>query len=237
MRVFLILCWLAIPFFAWAFHVGPGQEQLKLDKAGTLLTQARYATRQQDFGQAKLLYEQALAEIPNERSQDQYAVRLALAKTQLEADQLPEARVALDALLSEVEGDKEATPALVADVRTTLANAQYYMTWLMRLEGLPAEEWEPEIEASRQHFRLLAEQAQSAGNTDTLETRQNDLEAAIQLARLDLSDLQALKLPSQCKNCCSGQCQKPSRKQAKRQGQEKPGGGANLGPLPDGSGS
>ena len=49
---------------------------------------------------------------------------------------------------------------LLADARGALANAQYYTTWLMRLEGLPREEWQPEIEASRQNYKLLAERAE-----------------------------------------------------------------------------
>ena len=44
--------------------------------------------------------------------------------------------------------------------------SQYYMTWLMRLEGLSADEWEPEIESARQTYRLLAEQAEAAGDQD-----------------------------------------------------------------------
>ena len=138
-----------------------------------------------------------------------------------------------------MENDSSADPALVDQTRDTLANAQYYMTWLMRLEGKPAENWEPEIEASRQHYRLLAEKAEKSGDETTLEARQHDLEASIRLARMDLTDLQSLKIPSQCKGCCSGQCKKPGQKpsQKKNKSEQKNGGGANLGPLPDGSGS
>ena len=89
-----------------------------------------------------------------------------------------------------------ANPKLTEEVRSTLANSQYYMTWLMRLEGRSREEWEPEIEASRQNYRLLAEKSKTDGDTK-FERHQKDLESAIRLARLDLKDLQGLPLPSQ----------------------------------------
>jgi hypothetical protein len=78
-----------------------------------------------------------------------------------------------------------------------MANAQYYMTWLMRLEGLGRDAWEPEIESARQTYKLLAEQAEQRGDTPAAKTHQEDLESAIRLARLDLSELQGLPLPSQ----------------------------------------
>ena len=98
-------------------------------------------------------------------------------------------------LLEEISSDESVDPALARDVRATLANSQYYLTWLMRLEGRPEEDWKPTIEASRQSFRMLAE---SAG-TDSPEEQQHteDLESAIRLARMDLKDLQGLPLPSQ----------------------------------------
>ena len=67
----------------------------------------------------------------------------------------------------------------------------------MRLEGLPITEWEPEIESARQNYRMLAENAQSAGKSDQAKKQRENLEAAIRLARLDLSDLQGLPLPNQ----------------------------------------
>ncbi len=237
MRTFFILCWLTLPFLAWAYHVGPGQQKMRLDDAGSLLRQAKYAVDAEDFDHAKTLYSQALAKLPDDRRADGYAIRLALAKAQAESDQLPEARVALESLLEEMENDSLVDQALVDQTRETLANAQYYMTWLMRLEGKPAEGWEPEIEASRQHYRLLAEKANESGNEQELGAHQHDLEAAIRLARMDLAELQSLKIPSQCKGCCSGQCKKPGRKPGQKNKSEQKGAGANLGPLPDGSGS
>jgi len=71
------------------------------------------------------------------------------------------------------------------------------MTWLMRLEGLDATKWEPEIESARQNYRLLAETSDTTGKVTEAKKHQENLEAAIRLARLDLSDLQGLPLPNQ----------------------------------------
>jgi predicted negative regulator of RcsB-dependent stress response len=235
MRTFLILCWLTIPFLAWAYHVGPGQQKLQLDEASQLLRQAKAATASDDFASANAFYAQALSKLPDEQKSDGYAIRLAMAKIQLESNQLPEARGALETLLSEIEKDPKADSKVKDATRETLAFAQYYMTWLMRLEGKHAEEWEPEIESSRQHYRLLAESAEGSGDATAADRHKQDLEATIRLARMDLSDLQALKIPSQCKGCCSGNCKKVGKPSPRKS--ENKGGGANEGPLQDGSGS
>jgi hypothetical protein len=83
------------------------------------------------------------------------------------------------------------------------------MTWLMRLEGQSPVVWEPEIEAARQTYKMLAERADRKGDSKTAQTHRDDLEAAIRLARMDLAELQALPLKSQCQGCCSGDCNKP----------------------------
>jgi hypothetical protein len=236
MRIFMILCWLMIPVLAWAYHMGPGQEQVRLDQTQGLLEEAKLAMEDESFDLARMSYSEALAKLPAEKKFEGYAIRLGLAKAQTEVAMLPEARAALETLLTDVEADEAADEGLVKQVRSALANSQYHMTWLMRLEGLPAEDWEPEVEAARQHYRLLAEQAEASGDVAELEKSRQDLEATIRLARMDLSELQGLKIPKQCNGCCSNQCKKPSQKPAKKKG-KKPGSGANMGPLPDGSGS
>lgn len=231
MRLFMILCWLTLPLLAWAYHVGPGQRQVAIDDAGVTIRQAVQRRAEDDHAGAAALYGKALQQLPSDRASERYAIQLAMAKSQMHSGQLPEARVALQAMLDELASQQVQDVSILFDTRQTLAAAQYYMTWLMRLEGLPAEEWEPEIEAARQHYRWLAE-----SDAESAATHRQDLEAAIRLARMDLDELQALKIPSQCKGCCSGQCKNPSRKPANRRNRQQ-NAGANLGVLPDGSGS
>ncbi len=141
--------------------------------------------------------DQVLAILPKDNVAQQRKIRLEKAKAQMLARQLPEARKALQGLLDEMLDDGDFDPHLLAETRSTLANSQYYMTWLMRLEGLSKEVWEPEIEAARQHYRLISEQSPELGDCDVVRRSKEDLESAIRLARMDLSELQGLPLPSQ----------------------------------------
>ena len=78
-----------------------------------------------------------------------------------------------------------------------LANSQFYITWLMRLEGRSPDVWEPEITSSQQMYRLLAEKAEQDGDLEMIQIRRSDLESAVKLARMDIGELQGLPLPSQ----------------------------------------
>jgi hypothetical protein len=195
-KVFLIV-WLLVPVGAWAYHYGPGQERVELDEVARLVGKAEEAAKAADFEVAALIYDKALNALPAGRDKEARTLRLERAKAQMQAKKLPDARADLQGLLDEVGSDETVSEDFKNEVRATLANSQYYMTWLMRLEGRPREDWEPEIEASRQSFRLLAENAKKSGNSDAAKKHQNDLESSIRLARMELKDLQGLPLPSQ----------------------------------------
>ena len=126
-------------------------------------------------------------------------VYLLLAQCQIKLGRRDEAVTTLKEgfKVADQRGDKmprDDMAKLLTEARSTLANSQYYMTWLMRLEGYGQEVWEPEIEAARQTYKLLAEQA---ADPKERQRHQEDLEAAVRLARMDLGELQGLPLPSQ----------------------------------------
>lgn len=246
MRGFKLAVWLLVPVLAGAYHYGPGQDRMKLDAVQSDLAAARTHVAAGEYDPAVERFTAALAQLPAERQNEANRIRVERAKAMLQAQRLPEAYDDLTLLLPELQEDPETDPALLADARESLANSKYYLTWLMRLEGEPRTEWEPEIEASRQTYRLLAEQASTDGDDASARRHEEDLEAAIRLARMDLSDLQALPIPSQCKGCCSGQCQckkKGNRPgNGERQSEKKPDSdqfarGASSGPPPDGGGN
>ena len=110
---------------------------------------------------------------------------------------LPQANEDLKVLVNELEAEENPNPGMLADARTALANSQYYITWLMRVEGRQEVDWEPEITSSQQIYRLLAEEAAEGGNEELIAIRKSDLESAVKLARMDLGELQGLPLPSQ----------------------------------------
>lgn len=198
MRNILLVGWLLLPIGAWAYHEGPGQDQIALEKTDTLILAAHNAADGGDWKLAVAEYQNALASLP--KNPDSFDVKVSqrlqieLNKARMQASGLPEARDELESLVEQMQADEKTDPVLMRDARQALARAQFYKTWLMRLEGLDRTVWEPEIEAARQNWRLLAEQA-TTDNEKVL--HQEDLEAAVRLARLEIEDLQGLPLPSE----------------------------------------
>ena len=197
MRILILVIWILIPLGALAYHLGPGQHNMHRDHAAQLLADADALVAKQDWAAAQPLFEKALELLPDDEVAVQRRVRLERAKCQLENKQLPDANEDLKILVNELASDATASPELLAESRAALANSQYYITWLMRLEGLPRDQWEPEITASQQLYRLLAEQAVEMNDEVLIETRKKDLESAVKLARLDFGELQGLPLPNQ----------------------------------------
>ena len=95
------------------------------------------------------------------------------------------------------------------------------------------------IEKARQNFRLLAEQS-AKNDIENFEDNKKNLEAVVRLARMDLSELQALPLPKKCqgnKNVCS-KCRGQKKSNKPKTGQKKEDArGASVGKRPDGTGS
>ena len=231
LRILLLTGWLLVPLGAWAYHQGPGQTQKKLDLAAAHLAAADAAVAEEDYDAAIAEYDDALKALPEGRTAEARKIRLAKAKAQMLAHKLPDAHADLKTLVDEIAADAGADPALLRDARATLANSQYYTTWLMRLEGLGQDEWEPEVEAARQTLKLLAADAEARGDAAAARKYREDLEATVRLARMDLGELQGLPLPKQCKGCrsCNG---KRVSKTPKPKGQPAKGAGAAF-PLDD----
>lgn len=197
MRILLLSAWLLLVPVALAYHFGPGQTQQKLDATARQLAEAQRLAAAGDHAAAVEAFNDALKLLPDGRTNEARRIRLQRAKAQMLAKQLPQAHADLTSLVEELSSGTAADPKLLAETRSVLANSQYYMTWLMRLEGLPRDVWEPEIESARQIYRHLAEESQTSGDNTAAKTHLEDLESAIRLARMDLSELQGLPLPSQ----------------------------------------
>lgn len=211
MKKLVLFAWLLLPVGAFAYHYGPGQEHTRADAAASALARAEsaaakareIAAREGDdaardaWAEADEAYGEALDALPADKKRESHSIRLERAKAQMFLSQLPQVRRDLEGLVEELANDPSADAALLADARGTLANSKYYMTWLLRLEGAARDEWEKEIESSRQIYKLLAEQAQAQGDAKAAERAKEDLESAVKLARADLRDLQGLPLPSQ----------------------------------------
>lgn len=197
MRGIFIALWLLLPIGLVAFHHGPGKDLEKLDLAAVQLKLADKLIAEEDFHGAVDAYDVALGNLDPEDINSQRKIRLARAQTRMLASELPVANEELAGLIQEMDDDPEADSKVAQEARASYANSQYYMTWLMRLEGLPREVWEPEVDVARQHYRLLSESARDSGDVASQKRFSEDLESSIRLARMDLTELQGLPLPSQ----------------------------------------
>lgn len=193
----MLSLWLVIPAISVAYHYGPGQRGLVMDEAGLMVAAVNHYSVQEDWSKTIELCEKTLETLPEEETHLRRRVVLEKAKAQMMASQLPNARNALINLMDEIAPDPEETNSFKDDVRQSLANSEFYMTWLMRLEGLPRSEWEPHVESARQHFKRLAETSAEQGQSELAIQHQKDLESTVRLARMDLGELQGLPLPSQ----------------------------------------
>ena len=237
MKILILTLWCLIPLGLVAFHYGPGRTGIALDETSEILAAAENHAASEDWKEAIASYELALAKLPKERIAEGRPIRLAIAKARMQSNELPKAREELAALSAELEADPKADPALRDGTLAELASARFYMTYLMKLEGLPETEWEPEIEAARQERKLLVSRATETGDTKAAALHADDLEAAIRLARTDPADLYGKPIPKECSACKSGKCNNP--KPSPNPGKKKPedSRGASAGAPIDGGGS
>ena len=234
MKILVLTLWCLVPLGLLAYHYGPGQTGLKLDAAAAALDQATSNAASSEWKGAISSYEHALVKLPKERVDEARRIRLELAKARMEAAELPKAREELAVLAEELAQDPNAHAGLRDEALATLATSRFYMTYLMKLEGLPDSDWEPEIEAARQERKLLVQRATEAGDTEAAKKHADDLESAIRLARMEPEELYGKAIPKQC-NCKSGKCNKPSDKVGNKKSEDARGGSA--GPPVDGEGS
>ena len=198
MRNILLSCWLVLPVGAWAYHEGPGRDCAALEATSAVAAAAYEAAEAGDWELAVREYQAALEALPADP--DAYDERVGhrlvieLNKARMQSQGLIEARDELASLVEAMQAAPDADDTLLREARQALARAQFLKTWLMRLEGLDRKVWEPEIEAARQNWRWLAEQAP---NEAEKMLHREDLEAAVRLARMEMEDLQGLPLPSE----------------------------------------
>jgi tetratricopeptide (TPR) repeat protein len=236
-RLFLA-CWCLLPIGLIAYHYGPGQRDLARNQAAEQLKLAHAAESAGEWREAVLAYDRALSALPPDDQVARTRLQIARFEARTWAGELPEAIVDLEDALT-VMRDKQ--PQLETELRARLAAGEYYLGWLMRLEGAPSEEWTLEVDQARQHFKHLAEQAQKGGQTAEAVAQQKNLEAVIRLARMDLSELESLPLPMKCqgnKNC-SQKCrsQRESRCENPAPKEKKDARNAGAGKRPEGIGS
>lgn len=238
MKILILTLWCLVPIGLLAYHYGPGREKIALDETALVLAEAAQLSSEENWTAVIEAYELSLSKLPKDRIAEARRIRLELAKARMEASELPKAREELATLVEEITTDPNTDPALRDEAISTLATSRFYMTYLMKLEGLPDNEWEPEIEAARQEQKLLVQRATDAGDTEAAAKHADDLEATIRLARMDPEELYGKAIPKQCSSCKSGKCPNPGKKPGKKPAQKpKDSRAASSGAPMDGEGS
>lgn len=248
MRKYLVLLWLLLPLPVVVLHYGRGQEWLARDKADEFIRQAQAAEREGNWQLADDRYREADKAIGSADRELKLRLDLARVRTRFHLGEAVAAIDGIDKLLDD--------PAISTmpgefqhEARALAGRIHYYAGWVMRLEGAKRELWMEEAELSRQSFRLVSEQNVAreslqagtpsvAGSGDQSRMEREDLESAVQLQRLSLTELMARPLPKEGRSM-SGQGL--SEQMAKRRGErgKKPGKGQGEGegPPSDGAGS
>jgi len=235
MRKTILFCiWLLVPVVLLAYHYGPGQSRLAMDRAAGKIAEAKAFEAKEDWAAAYAAWSEALAATPADKTTARFQLRLAQARTRMWTGDLPEAITDMETLLTEAQrggADKE----FQSELRSALAGGQYYEGWLMRLEGATADEWLQPVEAARQNFRLLAE---NTSETKLAADFKKNLEATIRLERMDLSELQGQPLPKKCSGCRNVsqkcRCQSQSKCENKGEKEKKDARGAGFNDVPKG---
>lgn len=232
-RKILFAVWLLVPVALLAYHYGPGQLRLAQDRAALKIAEAKALEAKEDWAAAYRVWGEALAGTPAGQNATRFQIRLSQARARAQMGGIPEAMEDMSSLLDEAVQAK-ADAALQNEIRGSLASSQYYVAWLMRLEGAPGEEWMPPSESARQNFRLLAENTRGATMAEDYE---KNLEAVIRLQRMSLDELQGQPLPKNCSGCknASQKCRNQSASKAKSEPEkQKDARGAGFNDIPKG---
>ncbi len=219
LRKIAMLAWFAAPLLVISWHYGPGQSALARDLAASHVSVARTAAAQADYAAASDAFTAALAGLPPD-DPARLPIELEQAMASAASGELLQGMDQMSDVIKRLNERGEGNGELARATRSELGEAHYHAAWLMRLEGASTDEWTAEVDEARQHFRLLAE---TTSDPVEVEISSKNLESAVRLQRLDLTELKGMALPKKC----SGNCQNLS--QSKRKQREsrskKPGEG------------
>lgn len=168
----------------------------------------------------------ALGDASPERSAE---IKVARARALVRSGDVWTGIAELESSLEDLSNTGQDDGELASSVREELATACYYGARLLRLSGLPAQEWLVESGVARQQFRYLAERARAEGDASA-ENHQRNLELVLNLEQAALVELQARPLPknSPCSgdmNCRDGTCKGKGKKPGPKGNRDARGAG------------
>lgn len=226
MKKWLLLLWLLLPLPIVVWHYGPGQFWLARDKAHKAIHQAQKAEADRDFAKAETFYRQASSLAGSTDRALRTRLDVAMTRMRYRQGGAVEAIDSIDRVLAGRDFHEQ-PPELQREARELAGRIHYHAAWVMRLEGAQRELWMEEAEMARQNFRMLSEQGIAEGrNAAYTQTQQTNLETAVRLQRMSLTELMGRPLPEEGRNMAG---QGLSEQMGKRRGQRGKGDQPGIG--------
>jgi hypothetical protein len=238
MKRLLLLLWLLTPLPVVVWHFGPGQHWLARDRAHTLLRQAQQAEGRQQWAEAERLYQAAGSLIGNQDPAVRMRMDMALVRARYHQGGAVEAIDGADRILADARFSSMPA-ALQREARELAGRLHYYAAWVMRLEGAKRELWLEEAELARQNFRMLTESSMAEGKAEYSKSQQANLENAVRLQRMSMTELMARPLPEEGNGMANqGLSEQMDQRRGRRGEGRQPGvGESEDGPPASGAGT
>lgn len=246
MKRWLLLLWLLVPLPVVVWHYGPGQKWLARDVAGGLIGRAEQAEARKDWAAAENLFREAAGLVGDSDSRLKMQLDVGLVRTRYRQGAAVDAIDGIDRILADATFHTQ-PPDQQREARELAGRIHYHAAWVMRLEGAQRDLWLEEAELARQNFRLLSETSLAARQEAYSHLQQTNLETAVRLQRISLTELMARPLPEEGEGMAG---QGLSEQMARRRGQRgrgnpgigendegPPAAGAGRGRFPGGPGS
>jgi len=234
-KLFLLL-WLLLPLPLVVWHFGPGQKWLARDRAHTLTQRAQREESEGRYAQAETLYREAAGLLGNSDQRLRLQLDASLVRMRYRQGGAVEAIDGIDRILADPALPKQPVE-LQREIRELAGRIHYYAAWILRLEGAQRDLWMEEAELSRQNYRLLTEKSIASAQMPYAQLQQTNLESAVRLQRMSLTELMARPLPEEGQAMAG---QGLSEQMGRRRGQRgnRPGiGEGDEGPPSSGAGT
>jgi hypothetical protein len=230
MKRWLLLLWLLVPLPVVVWHYGPGQKWLARDRAQAMINRGQQAEAQKDWATAEGYFREAAALVGNSDDRLKMQLDVALVRTRYRQGAAVDAIDGIDRILADASFHRQPA-AQQREARELAGRIHYHAAWVMRLEGAQRDLWLEEAELARQNFRLLTEASMAAGHEAYSAVQQTNLETAVRLQRMSLTELMARPLPEEGEGMAG---QGLSEQMARRRGQRGKGNQPGIGENDEG---
>jgi hypothetical protein len=238
MKRWLLLLWLLLPLPVIVWHYGPGQKWLARDRANSLISEAQVSEANKDYAKAEEQFKDAAQLIGNSDSQARLQLEIAQVRLRYRQGAAVDAIDGADRILADTDFQKQ-PESIRREARELAGRIHYYAAWVMRLEGAQRDLWLEEAELARQNYRLLTEKSISLGEKEFAGDSQTNLESAVRLQRMSMTELMARPLPEEGQGMAGqGLSEQMARRRGQRGKGNRPGMGENQeGPPGSGAGT